>query len=110
MAPIDPPASSYVNAKVSPFLDLELCKVTDASPVWQIYYPLLPYDVIYVIACHLAGIYAFGTLANLHIVSHHVADTVLPVLYETVLMDNAEKMPFPEDGQPDNPARFRYTK
>jgi hypothetical protein len=59
--------------------------------------PELPLDVLYVVACHLAGTHAFGSLANLHLANHDVAETVLPVLYETLLMDNEENLPFVED-------------
>jgi hypothetical protein len=69
--------------------------------------PDLPLDAIYVVGCHLAGMYAFGTLASLHIASHDVAETILPVLYETVLADN--KLPV-LGGQLGSPDRFRYTK
>lgn len=72
--------------------------------------PALPLKAIYVVGCHLAGMYAFGTLANLHIASHEVADTVLPVLYETVLADNREKIPFLGSGQHGSRNRFRHTK
>jgi hypothetical protein len=76
--------------------------------------PDLPLDVLYVIACHLAGTYAFGTLANLHIANHLVAETVLPVLYETVLVDNEVELPFDGYGRSitrgTSPDRFRYTK
>jgi hypothetical protein len=71
--------------------------------------PDLPLDVFYVIACHLAGSYAFGTLAALHLANHDVAETVLPILYETVLMDNLANLPYRQDG--DGYAdRFLHTK
>jgi hypothetical protein len=71
--------------------------------------PDLPLDVFYVIACHLAGSYAFGTLAALHLANHDVAETVLPVLYETILRDNKENILFLEDGGV-YPDRFKHTK
>jgi hypothetical protein len=70
----------------------------------------LPLDVIYVISCHLAGMYAFGTLANLQLASHLVAETVLPVLYETVLVDNEEVLTFHDNGHLKPADRFHYTK
>jgi hypothetical protein len=51
----------------------------------------LPLDVIWVIGGHLAGMHAFGTLAALHLVSHDVAETVLPILYETVILDDMDR-------------------
>jgi hypothetical protein len=72
--------------------------------------PDLPLDAFYVIGCHLAGMYAFGSLASLHIASHYVADIVLPVLYETVLADNIENLPVRSDKETDTSNRFRYTK
>lgn len=66
-------------------------------------------DVIYVIACHLAGSHAFGTVATLHLANHGVAETVLPVLYETLLVDNEDNLPFCING-PDCADRFRHTK
>lgn len=35
---------------------------------------------------------AFKTLANLNITSHGVRDDNLPILYETVMMDNLSKL------------------
>jgi hypothetical protein len=49
-------------------------------------------DVLSVVAEHLAGINAHRTLANLNIASHVVRDEMLPVLYETVMMDNLSKL------------------
>jgi hypothetical protein len=71
---------------------------------------ILPPNAIYVVGCHLAGMYAFGTLANLHIASHEVANTVLPVLYETVLADNSKKIPFFGNGHHGSRDRFLHTK
>ena len=45
-------------------------------------------DVIYVIACHLARLHAYGTLASLRLANYDVAELVLPFLYETVFLDN----------------------
>lgn len=74
--------------------------------------PELPLDVIYIIGCHLAGLFAFGSLAALHPVNHDVAETVLPVLYETVLTDNMERPPSNIDGEDERQkdALRRYTK
>jgi hypothetical protein len=72
--------------------------------------PELSLDVIYVIACYLAGDHAFGTLAALHLANHDVAETVLPVLYETVLMDNDHNMPVAEEKVSGFPNRFTHTK
>jgi hypothetical protein len=72
--------------------------------------PHLPLDVLYVVACHLAGIHAFGTLASLYIANHDVAGTVLPVLYETLLIDNEEKLPIVNDKNGSCLDRFKYTK
>jgi hypothetical protein len=72
--------------------------------------PDLSVDVITVIAEHLAGLYAFGTLASLHLANHAVRQETLPVLYETVLMDDVEKLPYYKDGTQVNPVGFRYTK
>lgn len=74
--------------------------------------PDLPLDLIYVIGCHLAGIFAFGTLAALHLANHDVAEIVLPVLYETLLVDNM-KRPLPyTDGENERQqdALHKYTK
>lgn len=73
--------------------------------------PDLPLDVIYVVACHLAGSFAFGTLAALHLASRHVAETIVPVLYETVLADNMDRLP-PETNERYDAGEhpFRYTK
>jgi hypothetical protein len=53
--------------------------------------PDVPLDVVYVVSCHLAGMNAFGTLASLHLANHHVAETLLPVLYETLLLDDIKR-------------------
>jgi hypothetical protein len=93
---------------VWPFQLSRVLTDTDEVLIVQMPIPDLPLDAFYVIGCHLAGTYAFGTLANLHIASHDVADIVLPVLYETVLADN--KLPVLGAGQLGSPDRFRYTK
>jgi hypothetical protein len=36
-------------------------------------------DVIYVIACHLARLHAYGTLASLRLANYDVAELVLPL-------------------------------
>jgi hypothetical protein len=74
--------------------------------------PDLPLDVLYVISCHLAGMFAFGTLAALHIANHDVAETVEPVLYETVLIDKMRQLPFEQGcgGERQKQALRRYTK
>jgi hypothetical protein len=72
--------------------------------------PLLPLDVIYVVACHLAGSYAFGTLASLHLTNHDVAETVLPVLYEAVLVDNENNVPIGGEAKGGYPNRFTFTR
>jgi hypothetical protein len=72
----------------------------------------LPLDTLYVVVCHLAGMFAFGSLAALHLVNHAVAETGLPVLYETVLIDNMERPPSNMDGEDvqQKDALRRYTK
>jgi hypothetical protein len=74
--------------------------------------PDLPLDVIYVIGCHLAGIHAFGTLASLHLANHAVAETVLPVLYETLFLTNLRRIPSGVEceGELQKGALHRYTK
>jgi hypothetical protein len=72
--------------------------------------PNLPLYVLYVVSCHLAGSYAFGTLAALHLANHDVAETVLPVLYETVLMDNEKNLPIVDDKKGGCLDRFKHTK
>jgi hypothetical protein len=52
----------------------------------------IPYDVISVVAEHLAGLNAFRSLANLNLASHGVRDETLPILYETATMDNLSKL------------------
>lgn len=70
----------------------------------------VPVDVITIIAEHLSGLYAFGTLASLHLANHAVRQETLPVLHETVLMDNVENLPYYRDGTQVNLVGFRYTK
>jgi hypothetical protein len=75
-------------------------------------FPELPLDIIHVVACHLAGMFAFGSLAALHLANHDFAETVEPVLYETVLVDNMRRLPSMRD-HGDNRQRDalrRYTK
>jgi hypothetical protein len=74
--------------------------------------PDLPLDIFYVVACHLAGMYAFGTLAALHLAKHAIEETVLPVMYETVLLDNMEELPSGEEGKDEGrkDKLRRYTK
>lgn len=55
--------------------------------------PDLPLDIYGVIADFLAGSFAFGTLANLNVASHFIREETLPVLYETLLMNDEEKWP-----------------
>jgi hypothetical protein len=56
--------------------------------------------------------FAFGTLAALHLANHDVAETVLPVLYETVLSDNMTRPPSAIRGEDEHQkdALRRYTK
>jgi hypothetical protein len=56
--------------------------------------------------------FAFGTLAALHLANHDVAETVLPVLYETVLSDNMTRPPSVIRGEDEyqKDALRRYTK
>jgi hypothetical protein len=93
MSPLDP-LSSDSGTTASPvcpgYRSSFIPRVTSAL---QMRLPDLPLDVFYVIACHLAGMFAFGTLANLHVASHNVAEIVLPVLYETILLDNVKEPP-----------------
>jgi hypothetical protein len=74
--------------------------------------PDLPLDVIYVIGCHLAGIHAFGSLAALHLTNHDVAETVLPILYETVILDDMDRplLNVNEASEGQKAAFQRYTK
>jgi hypothetical protein len=69
----------------------------------------LPLNILYLVACHLAGDHAFGTLAALHLANHSVAGAVLPVLYETLLMDGEDNMPY-RDHEQTLPDRFSHTK
>ena len=72
--------------------------------------PELSLDAIAVIAECLAGDHAFGSLASLHLANHAVREETMPVLFETVLMDKVENLPYHEDGTGVNPVGFRYTK
>lgn len=72
--------------------------------------PDLSLAVITVIAECLAGNHAFETLASLHLASHAVRKETMPVMYETVLMDNVVNLPYYKDGTQINPTGFRYTK
>lgn len=82
------------------------------TSIVQMPVPDLPLDLIYVVSCHLAGLFAFGTLASLRLTNHAVAETVLPVLYETVLVDHMQRMPSTKDGEDERQkdALRRYTK
>lgn len=72
--------------------------------------PDLPLDVIIVVSQFLAGCYAFGSLAALHLADHNVRDATLSVLYETVLMNNFEHLPYYKTGTEVNPEGFRFTR
>jgi hypothetical protein len=49
--------------------------------------PDLPVEIIGVIAGHLAGMFAFATLASLNVTNRNVRYETLPVLWETLLLD-----------------------
>lgn len=61
--------------------------------------PDLPLDVYGIIAEFLAGSFVFGTLANINVASRLIQEETLPVLYETLLIDDEEKWPQSEDGK-----------
>lgn len=48
----------------------------------------IPLDVLGVVAEFVAGAHCFGTLANLNIANHDLHDQTLPVLSETLLLDD----------------------
>jgi hypothetical protein len=63
-----------------------------------------------VVAEFLAGAHCFGTLANLNIASHNVHDQTLPVLYETLLLDDFGNLRHYRKRDCPVPVGFRYTK
>jgi hypothetical protein len=69
----------------------------------------LPVETYGVIAEHLTGQFAFGTVASLNIASKSVYDETLPILYETLLLENFDTLPIYH--QRDSlPAGLKYTK
>lgn len=59
----------------------------------------------------LAGDHALGSLANLNLADHRIRDETLPVLYETLFMDNIHNLPYYKDRVDlPNVEAFRYTK
>lgn len=72
--------------------------------------PPLPYEIFSIIAEFLAGAHAFGTLANLAVASHMMRMETMPVLYETVLLDNIENLEYYRDWTFTLPLGFKYTK
>lgn len=72
--------------------------------------PHLPYETFTIIAEFLAGSGAFGTLANLNVADRVMRMETLPVLYETVLLDNVEKLEYYKDWTFTLPLGFKYTK
>jgi hypothetical protein len=72
--------------------------------------PPLPYEIFSIIAEFLAGAHAFGTLANLNVANHMMRMETMPILYETVLLDNIEKLEYYKDWTFTLPLGFKYTK
>lgn len=71
----------------------------------------LPTDLVIVIAELLAGAYAFGSLANLNLASREIRTETLPILFETVTLDNGYDLcAMIKEGRQDMAAAFRYTK
>lgn len=52
----------------------------------------LPAEVLAVVAEFLVGQHAFGTAASLNRTSHSVQDETLPVLYETLILDDPDRI------------------
>jgi hypothetical protein len=67
-------------------------------------------SIINTIAEFLAGSNALGTLASLHLANHAIRDATLPILYETVLMDDVERLEYYKDGLVNVPKGFQNTK
>jgi hypothetical protein len=72
--------------------------------------PDLPADVFGVIAEFLAGSFAFGTLASLNVISKSIRDETLPVLYETFLMDDDDKLKYHQWKKYGSPRGLKYVK
>lgn len=67
-------------------------------------------DVLGVVAEFLAGAHAFGTLASLNIASHDVHELTLPILYETLLLDDFGSLAHCRERNCPIPAGFLYTR
>jgi hypothetical protein len=63
-----------------------------------------------VVAEFLAGAHAFGTLASLNIASHNVHELTLPILYETLLLDDFENLTYYRERNCSIPAGCLYTR
>lgn len=74
--------------------------------------PNIPTEVLIIVAEFLAGDRAFGTLAALHMADREMQMEILPVLYETLFMDNKNHLlPFLEDERTLVANQgFKYTK
>jgi hypothetical protein len=71
----------------------------------------MPTDVLVIVVEFLAGDHAFGTLANLSLADRDIRDETLPVLYETVTLDNPRTAPtLAKIRSGEMPAACRYTK
>jgi hypothetical protein len=78
----------------------------------QMAVPVLPLDVIHLIACYLVGMCAFASIAALRLVDRAVEETVLPVLYETISAEDIKILSSSTDSRDKRrlEAMRRYTK
>jgi hypothetical protein len=60
--------------------------------------PQLPVELIGVIAEHLIGGHAFGTVASLNLASKAIRRETLPVLYETLLLEHCKGLEYYRSG------------
>jgi hypothetical protein len=73
------------------------------------YLPLLPVELIGVVAEHLIGGCAFGIVAKLNRASKALHRETLPVLYETLFLEHCQTLPYYRGGGTLS-AGLKYTK
>jgi hypothetical protein len=73
--------------------------------------PDLPLELIVTVAEFLAGDHAFATLATLHSTNHQLKEETSSILYETLFLDNKNRMPtYLQDETEEGKRKAGYTK
>lgn len=73
--------------------------------------PDLPLELIVTVAEFLAGDHAFASLAALYSTNHQLREETASILYETLFLDNKDRMPaYLQDETEEGKRKAGYTK